>query len=191
MGNRVSAPIPKHLDLLRRTYRVPGTTVGTIDGEGAVTVQAAGLADPSGRPVTIDSRFQVASLTKVISAWAALKLVANGLIDLDEPVLPRLGWELPLNGYSDGHDVTLRAILSHTAGLPRATSPQFPDEASIPPLAQLLTWTQGVPVALEAAPGTTFRYSNPGYALIELLIQRATGTEFAEWTRTMVLEPWE
>lgn len=189
MGNRVSAPIPKRLNLLRRTYRVPGTTVGAIDRQGAVSVQAAGLADPFGRPVTINSQFQVASLTKVISAWAALKLVANGLIDLDEPVLPRLSCELPLNGHGDGRDVTLRGLLSHTAGLSRGASPQFPDEASIPPLAQVLAGTEGVPVGLEAAPGTAFRYSNLGYALVELLVHNATGTDFAEWTHTMILEP--
>jgi CubicO group peptidase (beta-lactamase class C family) len=83
----------------------------------------------------------VASLTKVITAWAALKMVADGLIDLDEPVLSHLDWELPLNGHNHGKGVTLRALLSHTAGLPRAASPQFPDEASIPPLAELLGGT--------------------------------------------------
>jgi CubicO group peptidase (beta-lactamase class C family) len=139
--------------------------------------------------VTADSRFQVASLTKVITAWAALKMVADGLIDLDEPVLPHLEWDLPLNGHGDGRGVTLRTLLNHTSGLPRATSPQFPDEASIPSLAQLLGGTDGAPVVLEAAPGNVFRYSNPGYALIELLIKSATGTDFAEWTRITVLEP--
>jgi CubicO group peptidase (beta-lactamase class C family) len=163
--------------------------VGVIDEEGAVSIQVAGFGDPAGSPVSAESRFQVASLTKVISAWAALKMVADGLIDLDEPVLPHLGWELPLNGFSNGQDVTLRALLSHTAGLSRATSPQFPDEASIPPLSQLLGGPESAPVGLEATPGTVFRYSNPGYALLELLIKSTTGRDFAEWTRTMIFEP--
>jgi CubicO group peptidase (beta-lactamase class C family) len=189
MGDRVWTLTPERLDFLRRGYRVPGTAVGIIDAEGVVSVDTAGIADPAGRLVSADSRFQVASLTKVITAWAALRMVADGLIDLDEPVLPHLDWDLPLNGHGHGEGITLRALLSHTAGLPRAASPQFSDEASIPSLVGLLGGTDGVPVGLEADPGSVFRYSNPGYVLIELLIKSRTGIDFAEWTRTTVLEP--
>jgi len=189
MSDRDWTLTQRRLDLLRRRYRVPGTAVGIVDAEGVVSVDTAGAAYPAGRPVTADSRFQVASLTKVITAWAALKMVADGLIDLDEPVLSHLDWELPLHGRDHGKGVTLRALLSHTAGLPRAASPQFPDEASIPPLTEILGGSDGVPLGLEAVPGSIFRYSNPGYALIELLIKSATGKDFAEWTRTTILEP--
>lgn len=118
-----------------------------------------------------------------------MRLVAEDRISLDEPILPRLaGFHLPLNGH-DGNGVTLRALLSHTAGLPRGNSPQFPDRASVPPLEELLRTDQGVRIELVADPGTVFAYSNPGYALIELLIEKLTGASFAEWATRAVLEP--
>jgi CubicO group peptidase (beta-lactamase class C family) len=85
--------------------------------------------------------------------------------------------------------VTLRALLSHTAGLPKGASTQFGAPNQVPSISEVLAGQDGVRVELVAEPGTEFRYSNPGYAVVELLIQSVTGVDFAEWARTRVLSP--
>jgi CubicO group peptidase (beta-lactamase class C family) len=102
-------------DLLKK-YGVSGVKIAVIDGD-KIWEKEYGYADKSAKKlISTDTIFQVGSVSKMVSAWGAMKLVDEGKIDLDAPVEKYLKrWHLPESRYgSEG--VTLRRILSHTAG---------------------------------------------------------------------------
>lgn len=175
---------------MRSIYRVPGCAVG-VTAESGQNVVAAGVGDVSTEaPVTAETRFRIASLTKVVTAWSALIAVHDGLLELDEPIAGLLRrWEVP--GPPEWTPaVTLRRLLSHTAGLPSGSSPLFDEERDVPPLADVVAGKAGMPAAAPSQPpGEAFRYSNPGYGLVQLLIEDITGETFADWVQQRLLTP--
>ncbi len=136
------------------------------------------------------TRFQVASLSKIVTSWAAMRLVADGYIDLDGPVEPHLRrWKFPRSPYVAG-EITLRSLLTHTSGLPASSSNVFLDGDQMPTLVEALNGVGGsVPATPQDPVGHRFRYSNLGYAVIELLIEELTGETFTDWTSENVLAP--
>lgn len=114
---------------LQETYRVPGVAVGlVIEGEVALT-QCGGFEDAvTQQPVDLDTAFDVGSIAKTVTACGVMKLVEEGEIDLDHPVSTYLSrWQLPDTGF-DNTGVTMRRLLSHTAGLSLHGYPGFPLE---------------------------------------------------------------
>lgn len=160
---------------------------GRVAGEHYVSV---------GQPVNAGTRFQAASLSKWITAWGVMTLVEAGEIDLDAPVSGYLSrWQLP-PGPFDHDQVTVRRLLSHTAGLTDGLGYQgFPPgsavqtlEASLTRAADAMPGADGrVRVGLE--PGTEWRYSGGGYALLQLLIEEVSGTNFEAYLQRAVLQP--
>ena len=123
--------------------------------------------------------FQAGSVSKPVAAYLALRLVDSGALELDQEVNERLvSWQLP-----DGGGVTLRALLTHTAGLGVPFFPGYDGEGDLPTLVQVLD-----PVRVETPPGE-FRYSGGGYVLVQLLLEDITGTSFADLARELVFEP--
>lgn len=158
---------------LLRTYSVPACSLACITDGRPSWKRAFGTADDAlGVDATTNTSFQVASLSKIVTAWAALKLVALGRIDLDEPVEPHLRrWRFAASPMST-QSITLRALLSHTAGLPSAGSDFYRRIEDVPSLEQALSAAlDPTDTTVEIDRGTRFRYSNPGYAVVELLIE--------------------
>jgi CubicO group peptidase (beta-lactamase class C family) len=151
-----------------------------------------GLADRrTGQPVTATTRFQAASLSKPVTAWGVLRLVEQGRIGLDEPIVGRLRrWRPPPSPF-DPDGVTVRRLLSHTAGLSvHGYIGRIPD----PPLpsieASLAGETgDGFPVQLLEAPGRGWLYSGGGYSVAQLLVEELTGRPFADHMQAEILEP--
>jgi len=100
---------------------VPGVTVAVINDYQIEWAKGYGVADlETGRPVTSETLFQAASMSKPVTALAALKLVERGELDLDRDVNEQLkSWHVPKNEFSRQHAVDLRGLLSHTAGCGR------------------------------------------------------------------------
>ena len=149
-----------------------------------------------GRAVDGNSLFQVASLSKWITAWGVMTLVEQHRIDLDAPVSRYLTrWHLPPSEFGD-EGVTVRRLLSHTAGLtdglgfrgyaPGQTPLTIEEELTHSGDAQ--PGASGV-VRVGAEPGTTWRYSGGGYLLLQLLIEEVTHQSFDEFMRSAVLRP--
>jgi len=142
-----------------------------------------GLADAvARRPITADTLFAVASLTKPLTATALMALVERGLCSLDEPV----GQIAPeLAALSRG--VTVRHLLTHTSGLPGFASRNEALRAALAPLPTLLEafWR----CSPGYAPGTAFRYSNAGVAAQAALIARLSGVGYHEAVATLALRP--
>ena len=184
-----------HLDerapALMDRYGVPGVSIAVVrDGE-LVWVNAYGYADPrEGRAMTPETLLRVQSITKSATAWGVMKLVEQGAIGLDDPITARVTtWEFPETDY-DWDEVTVRRLLSHSAGLPAGGYSAPPPAEGMPPLHWALSGGAGAPAARPIdPPGSLFRYSNPGYVLLELLIEEVTGREFAGYMEGDVLRP--
>jgi CubicO group peptidase (beta-lactamase class C family) len=135
-----------------------------------------------------DRLFQAGSISKPVTALAALELAARGLADLDADVNDLLtSWRLPGPG-----PITLRKLLGHTSGLGVPYFPGYARGGDVPTLGQVL---DGVPPAVtkpvrsDPARHDTFRYSGGGYAVVQQLIADITGQSFARAARCLVLEP--
>jgi CubicO group peptidase (beta-lactamase class C family) len=164
--------------LLRRSRHPLGVAV--IEDFGIAWCQAAG-----GPP---DLLFQAGSVSKPVTALAALELAARGDVELDRPVNDRLtSWRLPAAG-----PVSLRDLLGHTAGLGVRFYPGYAQAADTPTLRQSL---DGVPpsvtraVRADPAARGTFRYSGGAYAVVQQLITEVTGMPFAQAADALVLAP--
>lgn len=149
-----------------------------------------------GHPVTDQSLFQVASLSKWVTAWGVMRLVQEGRIDLDAPVSRYLTrWRLPHSRY-DNDAVTVRRLLSHTAGLTDGLGflgyapPQVPPslEQELTHSADAFPGRSGV-IRVGARPGDTWRYSGGGYLILQLLIEEVTHQSFNDYMRGAVLRP--
>lgn len=148
------------------------------------------------KPVDHNTVFQVASLSKWVSAIGIMKLVEDGKLDLDAPVSTYLTrWQLPPSEFNnDG--VTVRRLLSHMAGLTDGLGYSgFEEGEPIQPLEESLIHAsdadEGVSgqVMVGIRPGSEFKYSGGGYTLLQLLVEEVTGQTFAKYMETSVLRP--
>ncbi len=147
-------------------------------------------------PVDRDTSFQLASLSKWVSAVGVMALVEAGTIDLDAPVSSYLrSWQLP-PGEFDNDGFTVRRLLSHTAGLTDGLGyGGFAPGEDIQPLVASLSLAEDaspgadgrVRVGLE--PGGQFEYSGGGYSLLQLLVEDVTGEAFETYMQRTVLQP--
>lgn len=171
-------------------YRVPGAVVTCVDDDQVRTLWCGKSDEGSGQAVVVGTRFQVASLSKIVTSWAAMRLVADGHIDLDEPVEPHLHrWKFPMSPYASD-EITLRSLLTHTSGLPAGSSHVFLARDQVPSLVEALNGVGGPVSATPDNPaGRRFRYSNLGYTVVELLIEDLTGETFTDWTSKKILGP--
>lgn len=149
-----------------------------------------------GRRIDGASLFQVASMSKWVTAWGVMALAEQGRIDLDAPVSQYLSrWQLPPSTF-DNNAVTVRRLLAHTAGLTDGLGfLGFTPEQALPSIEEELTRaTDTLPGAsgitrVGAAPGTDWRYSGGGYLLLQLLIEEVTQEPFNDVMRRLVFQP--
>lgn len=169
---------------------VPGVAIAVLrEGEVAFAL-GCGWADVEGEvAVTPETVFNIGSISKCVGAWGLMKLVEEGKLDLDAPVVTKR-WTLPESEF-DARGVTLRRLLSHTAGLTLHGYPGFWPPVELPTLERSLSGdTNGAgDVRLEAAPGSRWKYSGGGYTWAQLLLEETSGRSFAEYMRSEVLVP--
>jgi D-alanyl-D-alanine carboxypeptidase len=154
------------------------------DGE-VVHTAAFGMENPfEARPATVDTRFRIASVSKMLTAVAIMQLVNEGSIALDKPFARQLG----LNGpFTDPRvaTVTVHQLLSHMSGFGASRGIFFAHGVD--------TWQQAAHNALgqvlQFDPGTAFQYSNTNYCLLGLLLEKVTGQPFESAIRDRVLRP--
>jgi CubicO group peptidase (beta-lactamase class C family) len=149
-----------------------------------------------GRPVDRDTQFQVASLSKWVTALGVMRLVEDGKVDLDAPVSRYLNrWALPPSKFN--HDgVTVRRVLSHMAGLTDGLGyGGFKPGASVQTLPQSLTRASDASPGRDGitrvgqAPGEGWVYSGGGYTLLQLMIEDVTGQSFEDFMQAAVFRP--
>lgn len=149
-----------------------------------------------GETVTTDTVFGVASLGKWVAAYGVMKLVEQGKLDLDAPVANYLTrWQLPPSQF-DNEQVTIRRLLSHTAGITDGLGHNgFSSAEQVQPLEQHLTQAldadEGVngQVLVGIEPGTQFKYSGGSYNLLQLIVEEVSGMSFSAYMHRAVFEP--
>jgi CubicO group peptidase (beta-lactamase class C family)/microsomal dipeptidase-like Zn-dependent dipeptidase len=173
------------VDALMHAYdgAVPGASVLVLRDGAPVVRRAYGLADLEARtPATPATNYRLASITKQFTAAAVLLLAEAGKLTLDDPVRRWLP-ELP----QATKDVTLRHLLTHTGGLvdyEDFVADDAPQVHDADVLALLAKQDRTL-----FAPGSGYRYSNTGYALLSLVVGRASGQPFAAYLREHVFAP--
>ncbi len=172
--------------------RVPGAGVAILRKGEIAWTGGFGYSDlEQETPVTGDTVFNVGSVSKTVAAWGAMLLVEEGKLDLDAPIEKSLSrWKLPESAIDSGK-VTLRRLLSHTAGLSLHGYPGFQPGEALPTVeASLSGATNGSGgVYLLFEPGTQWKYSGGGYTIAQLAIEEASGLPFAEYMKKNVLLP--
>lgn len=173
-------------------YRVPAVSIAVINNGELEWARAYGLADvEEARPATTRTLFQAASISKPVAALAALKLVEDGMLDLDESVNEKLeSWKLPENQYTAVEPVTLRRLLTHTAGTTVHGFPGYATDETVPTTIEVLDGEGNTdPIRVDTVPGGIWRYSGGGYTIAQLLVHDVAGRPFPVIMRETVLEP--
>jgi CubicO group peptidase (beta-lactamase class C family) len=173
-------------------YHVPGVGIAVVNNGALEWARSYGVAAAhETRPVTIDTLFQAASISKPLTATAALALVQDGRLSLDEDVNLKLNsWRVPGNTFTAGHKVTLRALLAHNAGFNIEDVGSYTAGEPLPTVVQALDGlppAHSPPIRVEAEPGKAFRYSGGGYTVIQQLLIDVTGKPFPDLMQDLVL----
>lgn len=186
----LAAELEPYLALQCRELGIPGVCVALLDVDPATGCErrwlaACGSADPAGTPLRADAVQRVASISKLFTATAAMVLAERGQLDLDAPVQQYVPEFAPRNPF--GTAVTVRHLLGHRGGVVREGPVGHYFDPSEPTLAATVASLAATSLVFE--PGTSFKYSNPGVAVVGLVVERITGEPFAAAVQRLVLGP--
>jgi CubicO group peptidase (beta-lactamase class C family) len=180
--------VPDRMDY----FHVPGLSLACIHNGSLEWTQSFGAAK-AGEPVTSETLFQASSISMPVTAVAVLRLAEQGKVNLDADVNQYLtSWKLPNNKFTAQKKVTLRELLSHTAGVSFAGYPGYASGEAVPTLVQELSGEKpanSAPVRFALAPGKEYQYAPPDYAIIQQILVDATGEPFPKLMRELVLDP--
>lgn len=174
-------------------YDCPAVSVAVIENGEIAWAEAFGVLEKGGATkANADTLFSGASISKPITAVLALQMVDRGVFDLDVGVNRYLkSWQLPENEFTRQSPVTLRWLLSHMAGTTVHGFGAFPPG----PLPTAVDVLEGRPPALtkpvrvDKLPGQSSRYSGGGTTIVQLMLEDATGTDYATLARERIFEP--
>jgi CubicO group peptidase (beta-lactamase class C family) len=189
-------PPPLKIDLqeLMKMYRVPAVSVAVIDNFQIDWAKAYGVTDPGGtNPATTKTLFQAGSISKPVASAAALYLVAQRKLSLDEDMNQKLiSWKVPENEFTKEQKVTLRRLLSHSSGANVESGfGGYDIDEPLPTLKQILKGEKPAnngPIRVDFVPGSRCRYSNGAFAIVQQLLIDVTGKPFPLLMRELVLE---
>lgn len=175
-----------------RHYHVPGVSIAVIQGGRIAWARGYGVQDVTSQtPVTAKTLFQAASLSKMVTAVAALRLSDQGKLLLGAPVNSLLkSWKLPDGPYASG--VTVERILNHTAGLNVPGFQGYAPGAALPTLVETLNGkppANNRPVRPDLEPGTAFSYSGGGYEILQQVLMDVTDQPFTSLMQDTLLKP--
>jgi CubicO group peptidase (beta-lactamase class C family) len=180
--------IEKVFEQYRTERRIPGLVYGVVIDSEPVVIKGLGVRDrASNDPVTADTVFRIASMTKSFTALAILQLRDDGKLSLEDPVskwIPEFARiEYPT---SDTAPIRIRQLLSHGAGFPE-DNPWGDRQLAISD-ETLTQWLKnGIPFS--TPPGTRYEYSNYGFALLGRIVSKASGMPYRDFLESRILAP--
>jgi len=186
-------PVRKTLLQEMEERHVPAVSVAVIHGGKIEWAKGYGVVREGGAPVTPETLFQAASISKSLTATAALHLVEAGKLSLDAPIQTELkSWTLPQNSFTAQQPVTLRELLSHTAGTTVHGFKGYASGEPVPTLVQVLNGQKPAnsdPIVVSALPGKAFSYSGGGFTIMQQAVIDAIGEPFPATMKKLVLGP--
>ena len=184
--------IEEQIPQLLQDFSIPGAAIALIEDGEVVLQKGYGFADlEKGVKVSPKTGFNVGSISKSVAAWGIMKLVHEGKIELDAPAEKYLTrWHFPTSEF-DSDGVTIKRLLSHTAGTSLHSVSAGPPYDNLPTLEE---WLMGknnglgrVEIVLE--PGSRYKYSGGGFGVLQLIIEEVTGQAFEEYMQAQILDP--
>ena len=169
-------------------YRdLPGIVVGVVHGDSLVWAKGFGYADTKlKKPMTPDTKFRMASHSKLFTATAIMQLREQNKVRLDDPVSKHLSWFKVKPAADDDGAVTVEQLLTHSSGLPREanahwTTLEFPTAAEI----------RSLVADREAAfaPSVRWKYSNLAYTIAGMVVEQTSGLSWAEYVERNIFAP--
>jgi CubicO group peptidase (beta-lactamase class C family) len=175
-------------------YKVPGLSIAVFDKHALVWAKAYGVKQAGSQdPVTPDTLFQAASISKPVTALAALYHAEARKWSLDANINDSLvSWKLPENEHTKTEKVTLRRLLSHSAGTTVHGFPGYAVTVPRPTVEQVLDGVKPAntaPVRVDIVPGTKTRYSGGGTTIVQLMLMNQLKKDFPQIMRETVLAP--
>jgi CubicO group peptidase (beta-lactamase class C family) len=183
------------LQQLMERFRVPGVSVAVIKDFEVHWARGWGLADVEAKtPVTTETMFQAASISKPVAAMASLRAVQEGKFKLDQDINTILkSWKLPTGEYAKDRPVTPRMLMSHTSGTDDGFGfPGYNPSAAVPTIVQILDGQSPSNVGavrLGRPPMTGYKYSGGAVTIQQLALTDVLGKPFPEIMRDWVLTP--
>ena len=171
--------------------RVPAVSYGFVHDQELIASGAFGLANPeTGRPATPDTRYSICSISKLFTAVAAMQLREDDALRLDDPVAEYLDWFDALeDAHPDDEAVTVRGLLTHSAGLPRESDFPYWTDPDYPfPTSEQIRQRLGAQETLYPA-SRVFQYSNLGLTLVGDIVADVSGRSFDDYMRGELLDP--
>lgn len=169
-------------------YRgLPGIAVGVVSDQQLVWSTGFGFADVKAKiPMTPQTKFRMASHSKMFTAIAIMQLREEGKLSLDDPVVKYLPWFKATSAGDDDGPITIEQLLSHSSGLQREAgdhwrSYEFPSEDD---LRRLYAERHSA-----FAPSVRWKYSNLAYAIAGLVIERVSGEKWADYVERHIYQP--
>lgn len=178
-----------------RAHHTPAVSIAVIHGYRVAWAKAYGVKDTrTGARADASTLFQAASISKMVTAMAALQAVDRGKVSLDADINQALrSWKLPDNDFTRGNPVTLKQLLAHTAGTNVRSVIGHPPDTALPTLHQILDGRPPAntpPVRVEHVPGKEFRYSGGGSLIVQQLVVDLAGRPFPAAMHQSVFAPF-
>lgn len=179
---------------LLEQQKMTGLSLAVVDNYEVVYTTQSGFKEfGKPDPIDVDTMFSTASISKPIFATLVLMLVEQGKMDLDKPINGYLKrWKLPESELTKNNPVTLRALLSHSAGTSQGGFADFYLGDELPTLIDSLNGKlprYDAPLTVKFEPGTDWQYSGGGYVLAQVAVEDTTGKSLAELAQTMIFDP--
>ncbi|MDX6456953.1 MAG: hypothetical protein QOJ51_6390 [Acidobacteriaceae bacterium] len=176
-----------------KELRVPGVSIAVIHRGKIEWARGFGVRSLGGPPVTADTMFQAGSISKPLAAMAALRMVQEGKLSLDADVNTYLtSWKFPADPVAMGKSITLRELLTHTAGTTVHGFPGYATDEPVPTLPQVLNGEKPAntpAIRSEAAPGVNWKYSGGGYTVMQEVLIDTRKEPFPKLMKASVLVP--
>jgi CubicO group peptidase (beta-lactamase class C family) len=177
-----------------RFYKVPAVSIAVINNWSIDWAQAYGVKE-AGRDekITTDTLFQAASISKVTTAMAALRMIQEGALSLDEDVNKKLvSWKVPETALTETQKVTVRRLLSHSAGITNSSVGTYLPDQSLPTIYEILAGnpkSNSKPVQVAFVPGSRWQYSGGGYTILQQLLIDVSHESFSKLLNRTVFVP--
>ncbi|HEV8604636.1 MAG TPA: serine hydrolase [Tepidisphaeraceae bacterium] len=183
---------PSTIAARMKHHKAPGLSVAIINDGALEWARGYGVAEAGAQiPITPTTLFQAGAVSKSAVSLAVLKMVEQGKLDLDEDVNKWLvNWRVPQNQFTANEKVTLRRLLSHTAGATVDGFSGYSDEQALPSVVQVLAGAapaHNPPVTIDLVPGSKYRQSGGGYVIVQQILTDVTREPFANVMRKSVL----